>query len=136
MASAFETTRIIRLGHTDAARRLYFARQLDLVHEAYEDWLEHEGLSIRMLIDDRSGGVPIVHAESSYTGQVFAGDEVVIRLTVEARSTRSFTLGYTLSRGETQVGTAKTVHVSVDAATGKSCPLPEDLTRVLERQLG
>ena len=67
---------------------------------------------------------------------VSAGDEVVIRLTVEARSTRSFTLGYTLSRGETQVGTAKTVHVSVDAATGKSCPLPEDLTRVLERQLG
>ncbi|MEO0603966.1 MAG: thioesterase family protein [Myxococcota bacterium] len=135
MPTAFETTCTIRLGHTDAAGRLFFARQLDLVHEAYEDWLAHEGTPIRTLIEDPTGGLPIVAAESAYTGQLFAGDVVTIRLSIEACSTRSFTLAYALLRGETPVGTAKTVHVAVDAATGKSRPLSEALTRMLKRHL-
>ena len=129
----FETTRIVRLGHTDAARRLYFARQFDLVHEAYEDWLASEGLPIRSLVENPGGGVPIVHAESDYTGQVFAGDALVIRIELVKRGSRSFTLGYTLRVGERQVGTAQTVHVSVDGTTGKSSPLPEALTTILTR---
>lgn len=135
MTTAFETACTIRLAHTDAAGRLYFARQLELVHEAYENWLAHEGLPIRSLLDDTSGGLPIVQAECTYTGQLFVGDAVTIRLSVEAVSTRSFTLGYELHRGETQVGTAKTVHVAVDVATGKSRALSEDLTGILRRHL-
>ncbi len=135
MTTAFETTCTIRLGHTDAAGRLFFARQLDLVHEVYEDWLAHEGIPIRRLIEDPTGGLPIVHAESSYTGQLFAGDVLTVRLSVEACSTRSFTLSYALICGERPVGTAKTVHVAVDAATGKSRALSDDLARVLRAHL-
>lgn len=131
MTPVFETTRTVRLGHTDAARRLYFARQLDLVHEAYEAWLLHEGVDFRALVEDPSGGLPIVHVESSYTGQLFVGDELTIRVAVEARSTRSFTLAYTLTAGGRQVGTAKTVHVAVDGSTGKSTALPEAISRLL-----
>lgn len=127
----FETTATIRLGHTDAARRMYFARQFDLVHEAYEDWLAHVGLSIFDLVHNDTGGVPIVHAEADYTGQLFAGDVVTIGLVVEAVSTRSFTLAYTLTKGERQVGTAKTVHVYIDGKAGKAAPLPEALSQAL-----
>lgn len=133
--AAFETTRIVRLAHTDAARRLYFARQLDLVHEAYEDWLSAEGLPIRTLIDDPAGGLPIVHIESDYKGQVFTGDALVIELTVLERSARSFTLGYSLRCEGREVGTAKTVHVAVDGSTGRSGPLPPALTAILDRHL-
>ena len=135
MGTAFETTRTIRLGHTDAARRLYFARQFDLVHEAYEDWLHAEGLSIRALVEDPNGGVPIVRAESDFKGQLFAGDVVTIELAVIERSERSFSLGYRLLRADRVVGEAKTIHVSVDGSTGKSGPLPETLKQVLDRHL-
>jgi 1,4-dihydroxy-2-naphthoyl-CoA hydrolase len=132
---AFETTRVVRLGHTDAARRMYFARQFDLIHEAYEDWLASEGVGIRALVENPGGGVPIVHAACDYTGQVFAGDELTIRLTVAKRSSRSFTLAYTLHRGEEPVGKATTVHVAVDASTGKAGALPEPLSQALARHL-
>lgn len=131
MNVAFETSCTIRLGHTDAAGRLYFARQLDLVHEAYEDWLAHEGIPLRTLVEDPSGGLPIVHAEASYAGQLFVGDRITIRVSVDACSTRSFTLAYALVRGDVDVGTAKTVHVSVDATTGRSRALPDALARLL-----
>ena len=135
MALAFETTRIIRLGHTDAARRLYFARQLDLVHEAYEDWLAQEGCPLRGLVESEGGGVPIVHAECDYTGQVFTGDAVTIGLSVEACSARSFTLAYVLHCEGRQVGAAKTVHVAIDASTGRSGPLPAALAAIVRRHL-
>jgi len=135
MTPAFETTSTIRLGHTDAAQRLFFARQLDLVHEAYEDWLSHEGLSIRALVEDPTGGLPIVEAHCRYTSPLFVGDVVTIRISVEACSGRSFTLAYALHCGERPVGTARTVHVAVDAATGRSRALSDELTRVLRRYL-
>ena len=135
MASTFETTLIIRLGHTDAARRLYFARQFDLVHEAYEDWLEQAGLPLRGLLEEGAFGVPIVRAESDYSGSLFAGDRVTISVTVEARSARSFTLSYVLRTADRQVGTARTVHVAVDPKTGRSCPLTGPLSDLLDRHL-
>jgi 1,4-dihydroxy-2-naphthoyl-CoA hydrolase len=129
---SFETSKIVRLGHTDAAGRLYFARQFDFVHEAYEDWLEHVGVQIRDLVEDPAGGLPIVHAESSYKGQLFTGDRVAITVAVEAHSPRSFTLAYTLTCNERLVGTARTVHVAVDAKTGKAGALPGALKKVLQ----
>lgn len=131
---AFESTHTIRLGHTDAARRLYFARQFDLVHAAYEDWLAHEGLSIRTLVEDPAVGLPIAHAESDFQGQLFVGDVVTIEVQVVARSTRSFTMGYTLRSKGRQVGTAKTVHVAVGAKGSQA--LPEAVGAVLDRHLG
>jgi 1,4-dihydroxy-2-naphthoyl-CoA hydrolase len=130
---AYETLITVRLGHTDAARRLYFARQLDLVHEAFEDWLAAEGLPIRTLVDDPTGGLPIVHAEADYTGQVFTGDPLTVRLTVAKRSSRSFTLAYALSVDGREVGRASTVHVAVDGSTGRSRDLPDALIAILDR---
>ncbi|HCH62811.1 MAG: hypothetical protein CL927_20660 [Deltaproteobacteria bacterium] len=135
MAPPFETTRTIRLGHTDAARRMFFARQFDLIHEAYEDWLEANGLPIRTLLEDSDFGLPIVRAESDYRGSLFAGDRVCITITVEGRTERSFTLSYVLRSGDRQVGTAKTVHVAVDRASGRSCPISGTLADILSRQL-
>jgi len=135
MATPFETTRTIRLGHTDAARRMFFARQFDLVHEAYEDWLEAHGLPIRSLLEEGDFGLPIVRAESDYSGSLFAGDRVCIAVSVEGRSERSFTLSYVLRSGDRQVGTAKTVHVAVDRTTGRSCPISGALADILSQQL-
>ncbi len=135
MAPPFETTRTIRLGHTDAAHRMYFARQFDLVHEAYEDWLASEGLPIRHLLEESAFGLPIVRAESEYTGSLFAGDRVTIALTVEGRSERSFTLSYALRTNDRPVGTARTVHVAVDRTTGRSCPITGPLSEILARHL-
>ena len=135
MAPPFETTCTIRMGHTDAAHRMYFARQFDLVHEAYEDWLEQEGLPIRHLLENGDFGVPIVRAESEYSASLFAGDRVTIALTVEARSERSFTLSYVLRTETRQVGTARTVHVAVDRSTGRSCPITGPLSEILQRHL-
>jgi len=77
--------------------------------------------------------LPIVHAESDYKAPVFVGDKIVIAIKVGHIGETSFSFEYTLKRGKTLVGTAKTVHVTIDQKSRKKIPLPPALRRVLNK---
>ncbi|MCK5012537.1 MAG: acyl-CoA thioesterase [Candidatus Omnitrophica bacterium] len=118
----------IKLHETDAAGVLFFANQLKIIHDAYESLFQSIGFSFAELINEKDFFLPIVHSESDYKSPLLAGDQVEIRTTVANVGKTSFTLTYTmLDASQTIVGTAQTVHVSVEKATRKKVPLPADL---------
>ena len=123
---------IIKLHETDAAGLLFFSQQFKLVHDAYEALLEKWGFGFAVLIREKDYFLPIVHAESDYKHPLFVGDRVNIDVTVADVGTTSFTFTYKLTLNDgTLVGTAQTVHVTMDKKTQTKIPLPSDLRRAV-----
>ena len=123
----------IRLHDTDAAGIIFFANQFKLIHDAYEDLLEKFGWGFKKMLKGTSYFLPIVHAESNYKTPVFVGDKVAITIKVGHVGNTSFSFEYTLKRGKTLVGTAKTVHVTISQKTRKKIPLPSALRSALNK---
>lgn len=123
----------IKLHETDAAGLLFFSNQFKLVHDAYEALLESIGFSFADLIRVKKYFLPIVHCEADYKAPLFVGDLIEIRVKVKQVGKTSFTFAYTIvDTSETLIGTAETVHVTMDKATRKKIPLPQDLREKVE----
>jgi len=123
----------IRLHDTDAAGIIFFANQLKIVHDAYEDLLEKFGWSFQKMLKKTNFFLPIVHAESDYKTPVFVGDKIIVAIKVGHIGNTSFAFEYTLKRGKTLVGTAQTVHVTIDQKTRKKMPLPATMRSALKK---
>ncbi len=123
----------IKLHETDAAGLLFFSQQFKLVHDAYEALLETIGFSFAELIRNRDYFLPIVHAESEYKHPLFVGDPIEIQVIVEHIGTTSFTFSYTLLNTKREiVGTASTVHVTMDKKTHTKIPIPKEMRAKIE----
>jgi 1,4-dihydroxy-2-naphthoyl-CoA hydrolase len=123
----------VRLHDTDAAGIIFFANQFKIVHDAYEDLLEEFGWSFSKMLKGTKYFLPIVHAESDYKTPLFVGDKITITIKVGHIGKTSFSFEYSLKRANTQVGTAKTVHVTVLQKNHKKVPLPSTLRKSLEQ---
>ena len=121
----------IRLHDTDAAGIIFFANQFTIIHDAYEDLLEKFGWSFQTMLKGTEYFLPIVHAESDYKAPLFVGDKITIGIKVGHVGKTSFSFEYTLKRGKTLVGTAKTVHVTINQKTRQKTPLPGELRKAL-----
>ena len=118
----------IKLHDTDAAGILFFSHQFEIVHDAYEALLEHIGFGFAELIRNKDYFLPIVHAESDYKMPLFVGDLIEIQVIVEKVGDTSFIFSYKLLNTKQElVGTARTVHVTIDKNTRKKIPLPPDM---------
>ena len=129
----FTYTTKIRLHDTDAAGIIFFANQFKIIHDAYEELLEEFGRGFQSILKKTNYFQPIVHAESDFKAPVFVGDKIVIIIKLGHIGKTSFSLEYTLKRGKTLVGTAKTIHVTIDQKTRKKIPLPSTLRRALSK---
>lgn len=126
----------IKLHETDAAGLLFFSNQFKIIHDAYEGLLEHIGFGFAQLIREKKFFLPIVHSESDFKLPLFVGDLIEIQVMVEKVGKTSFTLYYKLlDTSQNIVGTAQTVHVTIDAQAHKKIPLPSDLRSKLEQIL-
>ncbi len=121
----------IHLRDTDATGVLYFTEQLRLALEAFEHLLSQSGITLQSLIQEGSFLMPIVHTESDYSAPLFAGDEVVIHLTLSHLGTSSFTLQAQLLKASIEVGKSSIVHATVSQVTKKAIPVPESLLKIL-----
>ena len=123
----------IKLHQTDAAGLLFFSHQFEIIHDAYESLLETLGFGFAQLIRNKNFFLPIVHAESDYKKILFVGDLIEIQVSVENISETSFILSYRLLNPKQEiVGSARTVHVTVDKKTQKKIPIPPDMRRKIE----
>ena len=123
----------IKLHETDAAGLLFFSNQFKIVHDAYESLLETIGFGFSELIRHKSFFLPIVHSEADYKLPLFVGDLIEIQITVANVGRTSFTFAYTLlDTSQRIVGTAKTVHVTMDKKNQTKIPLPPDLRAKIE----
>jgi len=127
----YETT--VHLHQTDAAGLLFFSRQFEILHDAYEGLLEKIGFGFPSLLRECDFFLPIVHAESDYTSPLFVGDDIKVEVTVAAIGNTSFTLQYkVLKDGSDMVGAGKTVHVTMDKKSQTKIPLPVKMREGLE----
>ena len=115
----------IKLHETDAAGILFFSNQFKMIHDAYECVLENIGFGFADLIRKENFFLPIVHAEADYKKPLFVGDLIEIQVRLTHIGTTSFIFEYTLlDASQNVVGSAKTVHVTIDKKTHKKIPLP------------
>jgi|CXWL01.1.fsa_nt_gi 1,4-dihydroxy-2-naphthoyl-CoA hydrolase len=124
----------IRLHDTDAAGILFFAHQFTIVHDAYEQLLEKLGFSFPTMLKKRSYFLPIVHAESDYKSPLFVGDTITIKITAGNIGETSFSFLYTIhNQKNVLVGSAKTVHVTIDKKKRTKIKLPKEIREQLTR---
>lgn len=127
----------VRMHDTDMAGILYFARQFRFAQDALEDFCESEGLGFGQVIHREHFVFVIVHVEADYLKTLHVGDLLEVHLTVENIGNSSFTMNYQIYRTPDQVlvGTAKTVHVTLDEETRKKIPIPEKFRAKLAKHL-
>ena len=126
---SYHTT--IKMHNVDAAQRLFFADQFVIAHDAWEAYLEAQGLSIRALLEAFDFVTPIVHAEGDYTAPMTLGDRVTVSVECAEVGTKSFTMKFTIAANDVGVGQVTHVHATVDKASGQAIPVPETLRELL-----
>ena len=126
----YQTT--VKMHDTDAARVLFFGHQFKMIHDAYEALLEKMGFPFAKILRTTNFFVPVVHAESDYAAPLFVGDKLSIQVLLEHIGRSSFIVAYVIrNQRKMIVGTAKTVHVSVNAKTHKKILLPPAFRKAL-----
>ncbi|MEN8221671.1 MAG: thioesterase family protein [Acidobacteriota bacterium] len=127
----YETT--IRLYDTDAAGILFFANQFRFVEEAYEAFLEDNGIQIKEFLNKSDFIVPIVHADSDFLSPLGPGDKIIIEIKLIKMGKTSFTLGHKILKNEdTLCGKGSTVHVCVSSGDFTRITIPDKIKKILE----
>lgn len=122
----------VKMHDTDAAGRIFFAKQFFMFHDAYEAFIEKKGLGFARILKTTGFFLPIVHAAADYKEPLFVGDQLTVTLKVAKIGKSSIVLHYELRRAKTLVGTGQTVHVAVSNTTGKKIELPTQLKRIFK----
>lgn len=126
----------VRMHDIDMAGILYFPRQFRFAHDALEDFVESVGLTFDQVFRKEHFVFVIVHAEADYLAPLRVGDRIEVSLVIEAIGNTSFTVAYQIHKTDkTLVGTAQTVHVTLDAKTRKKIPIPPPFRKFLEGHL-
>jgi 1,4-dihydroxy-2-naphthoyl-CoA hydrolase len=116
----------IRMRHTDAAGVMFFAKKIELAHDAYEAYVEAIGSPLPPDMLSQPIILPIVHVSADYRAPLRLNDRVHISVAVEKVGTRSFAMRYDFRAVDgTDLGPAKTVHVAMERDTGHSIRIPE-----------
>ena len=129
----FKAYNKVRMHDTDMAGILYFAKQFRYVHDAFEDLCESLGLGLDTLFHQEEFVFVIVHAEADFLAPLRVGDLLEIEASLEKIGNSSFTIDYNIYRQSDRclVGTAKTVHVTLDQKSRKKIELPAKLRALL-----
>jgi 1,4-dihydroxy-2-naphthoyl-CoA hydrolase len=132
----FLTHNRVRMHDTDMAGILYFARQFRFAHDALEDFIDSLGLSFDQIFRLEHYVFVIVHAEADYLAPLHVGDKIDVELWISSIGNSSFTVLYNIIKSDkTLAGTAKTVHVTLDAKTRQKIPIPNLFKELLKKHL-
>lgn len=93
----FNYLRQIYLSDTDAAGVVYFAKGLEICHQAYEESLTHGGISLSQMIQAGKAALPIIHAEIDFLHPLFCGDRIQISLATNLINDCEFAIAYQIS---------------------------------------
>lgn len=125
----FDYLRRIYLCDTDAAGVVYFAKGLEICHEAYEESLAEAGISIQELIRGKTA-LPIVHAEIDFLRPIFCSDRIQVSLNASLVNDSEFAIAYQIfpaGNSNQALVKAKTQHVCINSQVRQRIDLPADL---------
>ena len=127
----FEYKTKVRLYHTDSAGFLFYSKMLEMAFDAFDGFLETNGVSIRSILHESEYLMPYIRVEADYLLPLYVDDRLKIIIDVEKIGDTSFVLRYDLLKNGKLAGCVKTVHVTVSKETGQKIPLPEEIRRAL-----
>lgn len=122
----FNYLRRVYLADTDAAGVVYFARGLEICHEAYEESLAEMGISLQQIIKENIA-LPIVRAEIDFLRPIFCGDKLQILLNVSQIDDSELAIAYQISSVDNLqrvLAKARTSHVCIDPQIRQRTTLP------------
>lgn len=123
----------VRMHDVDLAGILYFPRQFRFAHDAFEDFLASDGITFNQIFKQEDFVFVVVHAEADYLAPLHVGDVLEVSVVIKAVGTTSFIVLYEIRKNKKDlVGTAQTVHVTLDSKTRKKIPIPKDFREFLE----
>ena len=132
----FDYSRRIYLSDTDAAGVVYFAKGLEICHEAYEESLAEAGINLNQTIREGKTALPIVHAEIDFLRPLFLGDRIRVSLAASLVSNSEFAIAYKISpvdNVERLLIKAQTKHVCINSQMRKRMDLPSKMLEWLNR---
>lgn len=126
----FTYLRTIRLADTDAAGVVFFARTLELCHEAYEESLASAGLDLNDFLGRAEIVIPISRSEADYKRPLRVGEKIRITVSPAPLSPNSFAVRYEivkLGNGDKVAAVVRTEHVCTSPAKRERAALPASL---------
>ncbi len=126
--------RTVYLADTDAAGVVYFARAMEMCHEAYEEWLVTIGISLPKLLQEKKLALPIVRGEINFFRPMFCGDQLQITLQPNLINDTEFAIAYQiylLSTLDKAIVKATTNHVCINPLTRTRITLPSAILESL-----
>lgn len=122
----------VKLHDTDAAGLLFYSSIFNIIHDAYEAFLDSHDLNIGKILKEKIYMLPIVRAEADYKLKQTVGDEMTIILTCEKVGKSSYTINYKILNSENEIAcTAKTVNVVLEYNTKEITAIPQKLREAL-----
>ena len=131
----FQYLRRVYLKDTDAAGVVYFARGLEICHEAYEESLANSKIDLQQMLVEKKVALPIVHAEINFLGPLFCGDCLTINLAADGIGNSEFSLEYQIFKEincDRILAKAKTKHVCIDPNIRARINLPPTILNWLK----
>ena len=131
----FKYSRRVYLGDTDAAGVVYFAKGMEICHEAYEESLATSGISLKQMLREREIALPIVHAQIDFLSPLFCGDRITVILTSDRLSSNEFATNYQIfpaTNLERVLIKAQTRHVCINPQLRSRIDLPPQILQWLE----
>lgn len=129
----FQYSRRIYLGDTDAAGVVYFAKGIEICHQAYEESLATSGINLQQIIEEKQNALPIVRAEINFLRPLFCGDRIFVNLTGKLNKTTEFEIDYQIysSRSTKPAVVAQTLHVCINPHQRNRIELPPSILQWL-----
>ena len=132
----FNYLRQVYLGDTDAAGVVYFAKGLEICHEAYEESLAAAGISLNQMIRGGQIALPIVHAEIDFLRPIFCGNLIQVSLSNSLVSDSEFAIAYQIFFKDNLTQAlikAQTRHACINPQIRQRIDLPAAMLEWLDR---
>ncbi len=132
----FEHRTKIFFEDTDAAGVMFYAKIFNIIHRAYEIFLEAADFPISSILDSEGVILPILHTEASYKAPLRAGDNISIRIFCVERNDFKYKLEYQVYTKDTLAVIARTSHICLGNASREGVLLPDNLRNALDHIKG
>ena len=140
MSYEFEVIRRVEFSETDLAGIMHFSNFFRFMESAEHAFFRSLGFSVARSRDGLEVCLPRVHAECDYAAPLRFEDEVLVRLLVERKSTRSLTYQFRFRRlngsGSEEVARGRLTVASVERqsdGTLKAVPLPQAIADKIQQ---